>query len=343
MSRPLANRILLCCAVLMTSRGRADPALEHDYEPPQRKRQEVLEVTTETEYRLGTHIYKGVDKNLEKKIIEHSYQQIECSDAGETSNVFDKPLPIGWLYSSFSEATTWMAYFDTNQQEHWVLPNAYCGVNRMLAAISWMRSGRKGAAKENKDMAWRFREHKPPFYANKLNEILNNKNTNGVYCSGWQGWLFEKNMNRKQYIDTIDNDELFTMLNIHCHNHRVTAMQHGYAGDNRHHPDASDKPFSNISATASTDGSISCSWQGWLLKDGTDGTYNDKDGKTRWNYEKYFALDTRGIGDRDKRRVHGRVINPFCSKAGKDGKVTRIRAYCFYPSNWESKQTCASL
>ena len=157
--------------------------------------------------------------------------------------------------------------------------------------------------------------------------------------------MFEKKKDRKEYIDTLDNNELFTMVNIYCQNNRVIFMQHGYAGDKDHHDDADEHPFKNASTPSSSDGSIGCSWQGWLLKDGTDGEWTDKNGNKRWNYEKYFALDTRNTTESDKRKIHGRVINPFCSKpdANKNGKVTRLRAYCFYPSVWENRKTCHSL
>ena len=345
MFRQLVSCALLSYVLVIAHTSKADESsLEHAYEPALPSKPQHIEVTTENEYRFGTnsHIYKNVTQELKTKIINHSAQQIECSDAGEIRNIFDKPLPLGWLYKYFSDNnTSWKKYFDTNQQEHWVLPNVYCNISRVLTAISWMRSGTEGAAKGNKNMDKRFSKNQPPFYSK---EIVDNDNPHGVYC-GWEGWLFKKKEDRKKYIDTLKNDELFTMINIHCRNNRVTSMQHGYAGDNRHHPDASDKTFENISTPSSAgDGSISCSWQGWLLKDGTEGTHKVGN-KNRWNYEKYFALDERSTGERDKRLVHGRVINPFCSKPIKnmDGKVSRIRAYCFYASKWEHEHACAEL
>ncbi len=345
MSRQLTNITALFHLLLIAHTSNADPSLKHDYEPAKPRRQEVLKVTTETEYRFGNNSYikqTTADKDFEKKIIDHSYQQIECSDTGETKNVFDKSLPIGWLYSQFSDTTVgWKNYFDTTESEHWVLPNVFCNTNRVLTAVSWMRSGNKGARDNNKKMAWRFRANNPPFYSSEINSI---SGKNGVFCKGWEGWMFEKEKTHEEYIDTLDNDELFTMVNTYCHNNHVTFLQHGYAGDKKYHADASDKPFEHISTPSSSDGSIGCSWQGWLLKDGTDNTHEDKGENTRWNYEKYFALDTKKITT-DKPRIHGRVINPFCSKpdANKNGKVTRIRAYCFYPSDWKSRKTCASL
>lgn len=346
MFRQLVSCAILSYVLVIAHTGKADESvLNHDYEPAHPQRSEAVEVKTEIEYRFGTnsHIYKNATQELKTKIINHSAQQIECNDAGEIRNAFDKPLPVGWLYSknSFNDTTTsWQDNFDTNQSEHWVLPNVYCNADRVMTAISWMRSGKKGAAKKNKDMDPRFRTNQPPFYPK---EIVDNNYPHGVYCD-WEGWLFKKKENRKKYIETLKNDELFTMVNVHCHNKRVTFMQHGYAGDNRHHQDASDKPFDKFSNPSSGDGSIGCSWQGWLLKDGTDDTYNDG-GNSRWNYEKYFALDERSTGDKDKRLMHGRVINPFCSKPIKNmnGKVSRIRAYCFYSSKWKNRQTCSDL
>lgn len=347
MFRQLVSCVLLSYVLVIAHTSKADEAgLEHSYKPALPKKSVPIEAGTEIEYRFGTnaHIYKNANQELKTKIINHSAQQIECNDAGEIRNAFDKPLPSGWLYSknSFNDTTTsWRENFDTNQPEYWVLPNVYCNASRVLTAISWMRSGEKGAAKKNKDMDQRFRANQPPFYAK---EIVDNNYPHGVYCD-WEGWLFKKKEDRKKYIDTLGNDELFTMVNIHCRNKRVTSMQHGYAGDNRHHPDANDKPFDKFSNPSSADGSIGCSWQGWLLKDGTEGTYKVGD-NNRWSYEKYFALDERKTGDKDKRLMYGRVINPFCSKLGKNnnGKVSRIRAYCFYSSKWKkNKQTCSEL
>ena len=345
MSRHLTNIALSFYMLLIASTSNADPALT--YKPAQPGKQEVSKVTTETEYRFGnsSHIKKfSVEKDFEQKIIAHSYQRIECSDSGETRNVFDKPLPVGWLYSQFSDTTaSWQNYFNTTASEHWVLPNTFCSQNRVLTAISWTRSGEKGAYNNNNNMAQHFRENIPPFYSSEINTL---SGENGVFCQGWEGWFFEKNVDRKKYIDTHGNgDELFTIVNTYCKNNRVTFMQHGYAGHKDQHVDANDHPFKNIGTPSSSDGSVGCSWQGWLLKDGTDGTYTDKDGNNRWNYEKYFALDKRPTSDGDKRHIHGRVINPFCSKhdKNKNGKVTRVRAYCFYPSDWKSRKTCASL
>ena len=346
MFRHLVSCALLCCVLVIDNAGNAEPCPEHV--PAQREDETKAskpESKIEIEYRFGTnaHIYKSATQELKTKIRNHSAQQIECRDAGEVRNVFDKPLPVGWLYNSFSDtSTSWQKNFDTELQEHWVLPNTYCNANRVLTAISWMRSGKKGAANENKKMAQRFRKHPPPFYTN---EIVNNDNPHGVYCD-WEGWLFKKDEARDKYINTLNDDgELFTMVNIHCHNKRVTFMQHGYAGSNKQHSDAKGRPFENISTPSSGDGSIDCSWQGWLLKDGTDDTYKDKDDKTRWSYEKYFALDKESTGSSKKRKMHGRVINPFCSKSdkNKNGKVSRIRAYCFYSPQWKNKHACAEL
>lgn len=336
MSRQLVYLVLLCYVSLRANSGEADPALKHGYEAAQRKRPAVLKETTEIEYRFDlTAITRGeVSNELRNKIIKHSYQHIECSDTGETRNVFDKALPIGRLYSSFGDTSTaWRKFFDTSVSEYWVLPDVYCNNQRVLTAIAWMRSGNNGAWKKNQRMASHFRDRDPPFYSN---DNVNNKNSNSIYCK-WSGWLFDKNKSYKKYFDTPKN-ELFTMVNIYCDNHRVTFMRHGYAGHSKFHDDASDHPFKNApTPSLAADGSVGCSWQGWLLKDGTDGTWEDNDSNTRWSYEKYFTFD--------ERKMHGRVINPFCSNKTDDdnGKVTRIRAYCFYPSVWEKMKTCASL
>lgn len=353
MSR-LIYQVLLCFYLLLIPHSSAaEDALKHEHDPALREKDSKPgKVTTEIEYRFGNKSYlttKDTDSAWQQKIINHAQQRVECDDTAETRGAFDKPLPIGWLYNQFSETTTsWQNFFDTNQQEMWVLPNVYCNPNRILTAISWMRSGKRGALKRNNDMLWRFRANNPPFYSNAA---VNNNNAQGVYCHGWgNGWLFEKDKNRKEYIDTAKNDELFTMINIYCHQNNVIYMHHGYAGhsqyrdfaDDEEGKDASDHPFKNIpTPSPAANGSIGCSWQGWLLKDSTDGTWEDTgDGeKKRWSYEKYFALDRRDVNDKDKRLMHGRVINPFCS----NGVVTRIRTYCFYPSKWQNRNLCSSL
>lgn len=362
MSRRLIYHVLFYFYLLLNPHSsEADEALKYgDHDPSQREKDSKPgAVTTEIEYRFGNKSYRTMAKDasdaFKQKIINHAQLQVECDDTAEVRGAFDKPLPIGWLYSGFSDATeSWKNYFDTNQQEIWVLPNVYCNPARILTAISWMRSGKKGAARENQDMTWRFRAHKPPFYSN---EVVNNNNIQGVYCSGWgDGWLFEKHINRKKYIDTLKNDELFTLVNIYCHQNRVIFMHHGYAGhsqfrdfaNDKEGNDASDKPFEHITdPSPAADGGIGCSWQGWLLKDSTEDTWEDTGSKLnkRWSYEKYFALDRRDVGDKDKRLMHGRVINPFCSKTDKrkNGVVTRLRAYCFYSSKWKNRNLCSSL
>ena len=353
--------IALFCFYLLLNHdsSKAEDTLKHDHEPSHReKNSKPGKVTTEIQYRFGTKSYPTTKDNpntWKQEIIKHAQQQVECDDTTEARGVFDKPLPVGWLYSQFSDTTTgWQNYFDTSQQEIWVLPNVHCNKDRTLTAISWMRSGKKGAMKENKDMIWRFRANNPPFYSS---EIVNNNNTQGVYCNGWgNGWLFEKNKNRKEYIDTLKSDELFTIINIYCHQNHVIYMHHGYAGhrpfrdfaDDKEGKDASDLPFKNIpTPSPATDGSIGCSWQGWLLKDSTNDTWEDTgaDGKQRWSFEKYFALDRNDVNKKDKRWMLGRVINPFCSKTNKQkhGVVTRIRTYCFYPPKFQNRNLCSNL
>ena len=347
----------------------AEDALGNEYTPAQRESEQAKEnkagpVTNGVEYRFGNNSFyypqgAKISDEFKQKIIKHAQQRIECNDITSARGEFDKPLPAAsWLYPKFSDKSTrWRNYFDTNEQEYWVFPNVYCNQARALTAISWARSGKKGAYEENKDMAWRFRAHQPQLPASS---ILDNQSPSGVYCGGWgNGWLFEKNKSYREFIkvDGSSNVSLL-MLNIYCHQNRVIYMQHGRAGEANFSvlsriPGAQrviravssrNKPFANVAdPQPSADGSIGCSWRGWLLKDGTaEPPWTDKDGKQRWSYEKYFTLDNKAITDPSKVVVHGRVVNPFCSH----GKVTRLRAYCFYPPThrWKEKRnTCDDM
>ena len=359
MSR-LIYQVLFCWYLLLNSHSSvADDALKHEHDPSLRqKNSKPGKVTTEIQYRFGNRSYTAISDSdiFKQKIIDHAQLHVECDDTGEARGKFDKPLPFGWLYKQFAETTITFNYFDTDQWEIWVLPNVHCNSDRILTAISWMRSGKKGAANKNKNMHGRYRNSKPSFYSTG---VVDNNNRKSVYCE-WSGWLYDKNTNRKKYIDTLKNKELFTLINIYCHHDRVIFMQHGYAGDDKGYRDfaddkdgegVSDFPFRSIAdPSPAKDGSIGCSWQGWLLKDSSGGTWEDTGGdqvddngkkrnKQRWSYEKYFALDRRDVDDKDKRKMHGRVINPFCSK----GVVTRLRAYCFYSAKWEDRKFCNSL
>ena len=346
MLRQLGNGVLLCCAMFITANGKDDSTTEEtNYQPPQRRKPgEPIPASNDTEYRFGnnSHLFtEGTQvnkKDFMQKINDHAYRRVECSDAGETRRVFDKALPAGWLYHHGLKG--WRKYFDTSREERWVLPNVHCNKDRVLTAISWMRSG-EGTYKE-KDMAWRFREHTPPTYQQKINSLTGQ---GGVFCQGWQGWLFEKKKHYKEFIKTSTGDELFTMVNIYCDKERVTYMDTGSAGETGIGSQSENVliyPFQAAPTPPATAG-IGCAWQGWLLKDGTDRTWKDNGGKKRWSYEKYYAIDHRSNSHKDKFYMHGRVINPFCSKLKGDrhGKVTRIRAYCFYSAEWKKQSPCA--
>ncbi|MDE3269882.1 MAG: hypothetical protein OYH77_06325, partial [Pseudomonadota bacterium] len=98
------------------------------------------------------------------------------------------------------------------------------------------------------------------------------------------------------------------------------------------------KPFHNIksppTAKNSTYPKVLCNWQGWLYGF-TDGkSWEDSNENKRYGYEKYFAIDNKSIGAKDKTWwMRGRVVNPFCAEQENSsyGVVTAVRAFCFYP------------
>lgn len=341
MSRRLA--VLLCCTLLVAGNAIADDALEDGRKPAMPFKEGAEEKPPGTEH--IEYIYNN-SKITAQDVIEKSKKYIECVGyGGGVGAAFDKPLRKGeWLYPSFDN---YRKYFGTSIDERWVFPNAYCNNNRVLTAISWMRSSRNADdVHDFKGMAPRFKDRQPPFYEKS---IIDNAQPEGVHCGAWgNGWLFEKDKDYKKFIDTTDDDELFTMLNFYCHDNRVIFMQHGYAGNGNQHDEEKTKPFENASTPAPReDGSIGCSWKGWLLSDSTVGTWEDtnNDNNKRWNYEKYFALDKRDIGNKDKRKMYGVVLNPFCSKLkeNRSGTVTHIRAYCFYAPDLASRGICSQL
>ncbi len=338
MFRQLGNSALLCSALFIAGNG---VQLLPRYQPAQRhEKAAAIKASHDTEYRLGDRsigFMKGAQINKQsfvERLNQHAQRRIECLDAGETRQAFDKPLPPGgWLYHP--GATNWKQYFDTSRKELWVMPNVYCDKDRVLIAISWMRSG-QGMHKPQQ-MAWRFREHRPPDYAHRIDTLTGRE---GVFCHGWQGWLFEKNKHHNEYLDTDGGNELFTAINVYCDNERVTYLQAGFAGEK----DAGSQrenvliyPFSAAPTPASDGVGIGCAWQGWLFKSGTEDTWMDNQNRKRWTYEKYFAIDHKETSDKDKEWMQGQVINPFCS----EGKVTRLRTYCFYAQTRKGTIPCA--
>ena len=70
-------------------------------------------------------------------------------------------------------------FFDTEVDEHWVLPNVYCNKKNVLTAVAWMHSIAARSLKNNNGMHKRFRESVPPFYDDDKSKPFHGW---GVYC-----------------------------------------------------------------------------------------------------------------------------------------------------------------
>ena len=289
----------------------------------------------------------------DEKVRTISQAYIECvpgeSEFGAKA-IHDKPLAqAGWLYGD--DIWVWMNYFDTGVKEHWVFPNVYCNSNRILTAMSWKRSNDDW---EHHKMHSRFRNRNPPDYDE---EILRGHDRRSVYCS-WNGWLFPTGDHHySRWVDTKNRDELFSLVNVYCDANQVRYFHHKFAGAHDMAKGDSTHPFKNLkNPTLNNTTTVGCNWNGWLYKATSAETWYDRDddkNKQRWSYERYFAIDNKNTYEKGKRdgeyAIHGRVMNPFCSKTSKNKKgiVTQIRAYCFYPSSGEWSRTkesfCADL
>ena len=206
----------------------------------------------------------------EEKVAEVSNKHIECLQGVlDVRAVFDYPMPTGWLYSGYANTTDfYKRYFDTQFSEYWVLPNFFCDLNNVLGAVSWMRSNTKSAYNNNKGMHIKFKDHSHSFYDGA--DFADSKTRKGVYC-GWIGWLYNPSgakLHYRYWIDTTSDDELFTLLNVHCRLNRVRFLwkeeaHHGQSEGANEHPfryrpsrykffDIDDHPF------------VHCNWSGWL-------------------------------------------------------------------------------
>ncbi|MDE3269883.1 MAG: hypothetical protein OYH77_06330, partial [Pseudomonadota bacterium] len=201
--------------------------LDEKYQAIQRQRDELNDqtpgkITTEVKYRH--HHQEGFLPPNQATIDSISNSYIECVQGDLSSDaVYDFPLKVGWLYNGFSEGgDTTKKFFDTGVPEHWALPNVSCNFKNVLAAVSWYRSGKNEAFKKNKGLHSKFKDHKPPFYSGK--DYFNSQRRGGVYCD-WDGWLYpSSNINYDLFIDTANNDEIFTLLNVYCHRHQYVRM-----------------------------------------------------------------------------------------------------------------------
>ena len=287
-----------------------------------------------------------------EEVINISQLYIECNP-DKSPYEFDKPLPDGWLYPKFYEDPRWKKYFDTGTKEYWVFPNVHCDKDtRRLTAMSWMRSGRK-EGQGHGNMHKKFKDDTPPH----LN-IDNEDGSKGVYCP-WNGWLYPLGEESNRFFDTTD-DQAFTIVNVYCRNNRVIYLHRAEHDGKSRFGDGIDrasskKPFpKHIDYPKETDNWVRCNWNGWLYKAMVKkDEWDTEEGERRWTYERYFIVsndETRSKkGNKGDKAIHGRVMNPYCSKAKKDsysGVVTAIRAYCFYPSSglWsEKKSMCDDL
>ena len=315
--------------------GFTEEELKEKYKVIQRQREnagkEAGKITTKVRY-IHHHQSDFLPESVAQDVSD-SY--IECAQGELDSNLaYDFPLQVGWLYSSFNEGDTPKKYFDTSESEHWAFPNFSCNSKHVLAAVSWMRSGKNSSFKKNKDLHSKFKDHKPPFYSGT--NYFNNKRKGGVYCN-WDGWLYpSSNINYKYFIDTNLNNELFTLLNVYCHRHSYVRMFYTAQASNDQQVENNLKPFADINPPSQSGDSnypsVLCNWDGWLYGDMSGNTWSDSADRTRFGYEKYFAIDTRRIYDSDKEWMKGRVANPFCSRKTNQryGVVTVVRAFCFF-------------
>lgn len=324
--------------------------LKKKYDAIQRERadkydQEAGLIKTQVKY-LHHHKPTAVPESM-RQSVSNSY--IECVPGKLNSNaVYDFPLKVGWLYSSFGEdSNTTKKYFDSSASEYWAFPNFSCNFNNVLAAVSWMRSGRKAGYKENKGLHSKFKDHRPPFYAGE--KFFAHNRSGGIYCD-WDGWLYpSSNIDYEYFIDTSRGNELFTLMNVYCHKHSYVRMFYTAQASRDQQLQNNTHPFNGIDPPAkSTDNtypSVLCNWKGWLYGDTSGDKWVDSKGNNRYGYEKYFAIDTKSIGDNGKDWITGRVANPFCAKNpnSRYGLVTAVRAFCFFPIRARSEDAIQRL
>lgn len=165
-------------------------------------------------------------EEITERLIGVSTSYIECLE--EKINyteeaIFDFPLR-GWLYHTFADKdNTMRSFFDTEVEEHWVLPNVYCNSNNVLSAVSWMISPRSMSLNANKGMQARFRDKpRPPFdkksaaYGEQQLENSYRQGKGGVYCD-WGGWLYASNDGDYKFWFDTNGAEKFTFVNVYCH------------------------------------------------------------------------------------------------------------------------------
>lgn len=313
----------------------------------------------------------GKIRTIEGGIRTFSNSYIECEQAtAHPDDVFDFPMPKGWLYDTFGNDGKMRYFFDTGVEEHWVLPNVYCKKN-VLTAVSWMRSHKKMSHDDNEGMHMRFRDSRPtlPLYRGMSLEKYHNKDRGGVYCN-WRGWLHDPDSSSKyqrhfrRLFDTNRGSEKFTFVNVYCNSDNTVRFFAKSVGGDSPQTDDLWYPFEyrNEYERYIDKGvgirykypSVGCNWTGWLFGDMTAKQWKDpgdKD-KEKYSYEKYYVTDYRAKLN-EKPWMNGRVINPFCSKGEKDivGIVTNLRVYCFYTDTsftvggkrYELKDRCSDL
>ena len=175
-------------------------------------------------------------------------------------------------------------------------------------------------------------------------KYFDHRRSGGVYCN-WDGWLYpSSNIDYKYFIDTSEDNELFTLLNVYCHKHSYVRELHSAQASADQAEENNKKPFKGISPKSLVGDSeypgVRCNWDGWLYGDMSGEQWQDSKGKDRYGYEKYFSIDRHPIGDNKKKWMRGRVANPFCSK---HGIVTVVRAFCFFAIRSHTEDSIKSL
>ncbi len=314
-----------------------------EYDAPQRKENQQKPGGVEVESMRWIHLNKSVGgrtyynpdkvsvtKRLREEIIDRSNAYIECDQkiANLEIHPFDFPMPNDWLYDTFQDKGRMPWFFDTEVKEHWVLPNVYCNSKNILSALSWMRSHEDGG------MHAKFKGKDPPFYGN---ESLEDHHRGGVFCN-WNGWLYGPSKGKyTHWFDSAKDDELFTFIDVYCHENKVrffakhVASHNQRKSDQRYPFEPQDMKTDLVSTQTMELPVVGCDWTGWLFADMTDARWKHK-GSNRYSYEKYYAIDTHAAGRSKKAWMNGRIMNPFCSRLEdkQTGVVTALRVYCFY-------------
>ena len=151
----------------------------------------------------------------------------------------------------------------------------------------------------------------PPFDPNNDRGYRNRKSLedphrNGVYCN-WDGWLYDSNDGHfHHYFKTSNGDALFTFIDVYCHSADKTVRYFAKAvGGNNLSDNSEERPFhqhrDNATVIKDTDPlpHIGCNWTGWLFWDMTKKTWVD-DGKRKFSYERYYAIDDKKNSDSKK-------------------------------------------